>query len=82
MTEKVFIQVDNKIKEAKGENLAYLEAWQADANELLATQLEIEATQKANKLSALNKLTALGLTQSEVFALLGITEIESSTNEI
>jgi hypothetical protein len=82
MSEQIFIQVDGKVKEAKGETLAYLEAWQSEANQLLSAQLETEATQKANKLSAVAKLTALGLTESEVFALLGITEIEPTTNEI
>lgn len=78
----MFIQIDDQVKEAKGEALAYLEAWQAEANQALALELEAQIALQEQRSSAIEKLTKLGLTEAEVLALLGITETEPSTNKI
>jgi hypothetical protein len=73
MTEKVMIQIGDKVIEAKEDKLAYIEAWKADLDKAAAEQAAQEAAKKASKQSAIEKLTALGLTEQEVFDLLGIT---------
>jgi len=73
MTEKVMIQVGDKVIEAKAEKLAYIESWRADLQEAALEQAAQEASKKASKESAIEKLTALGLTEQEVFDLIGIT---------
>jgi hypothetical protein len=82
MVEKVFIQIDNVVKEARGESLVYVQAWQAQQNEAIKNQLATESARKAERESAIEKLTAIGLTKSEVLALLGIDEIEPISKEI
>jgi hypothetical protein len=82
MAEKVFIQIDNVVKEAKGESLVYVQEWQAQENEAIKNQLATESARKAERESAIEKLTAIGLTKSEVLALLGIDEIEPISKEI
>jgi hypothetical protein len=71
MSEKIYINIDGKRIEAKGKVLEQI--LKDRANEL-ETQRLIEAAEKEKaekKESATNKLKALGLTDSEVEALLG-----------
>jgi hypothetical protein len=76
MTDKVFIQFDSKIKEAKEENLSYLESWRLDLETLVAEEDSKKKAVLDSKKSAIEKLTSLGLTQQEVFGLLGISPDE------
>jgi hypothetical protein len=73
MTDKIFIQINDKVEEAKEETLQYIEAWKAEANQVMISQLEAEALVVEAKLSGIAKLQALGLSQIEVAALLGIS---------
>jgi len=71
MIEKIYIGIDDKRIEAKGKVLEQIEKDRAAAAE---QQRLIEAAEKEKaekKESATNKLKALGLTDSEVEALLG-----------
>jgi hypothetical protein len=71
MSEKIYIGIDGKRIEAKGEVLEQILKDQAEA---LEAQKLFEAAEKEKaekKESATNKLKALGLTDSEVEALLG-----------
>jgi hypothetical protein len=71
MTEKIYINIDGKRQEAKGKALEQI---LKDRAEYEAEQKLIEAAEKEKadkKKSATNKLKALGLTDSEVEALLG-----------
>jgi hypothetical protein len=75
MSEKIYIGIDDKRIELKGEKLeAFLqERAEREAKEAERKRL-IEAAEKEKaekKESATNKLKALGLTDSEVEALLG-----------
>ena len=70
-TEKIFIQVDGKKQEAKGE---VLEQILKDRAEYEQAQRLIEAEQTAKaeaKASAMAKLAALGLSEEEVQAIIG-----------
>jgi uncharacterized UBP type Zn finger protein len=73
MSEKVFIQIDTEVKEAKDDSLAYLESWKSDLEKAAAEELLQKQAKEASKKSAIEKLTALGLTEQEVYDLLGIT---------
>jgi hypothetical protein len=71
MTDKIYINIDSKRIEATGKVLEQILKDQAEAAE---QQSLIEAAEKEKaekKESATNKLKALGLTDSEVEALLG-----------
>jgi predicted DNA binding protein len=71
MSEKIYIGIDGKRVEAKGEVLEQILKDRAEAKE---RERLIEAAEKEKaekKESATNKLKALGLTDSEVEALLG-----------
>jgi regulator of protease activity HflC (stomatin/prohibitin superfamily) len=71
MSDKIYIGIDNKRIEAKGEVLESLLQAQAEAQ---AEQSRIEAEQQAKanaKQSAMNKLKALGLTDNEIEGLMG-----------
>jgi hypothetical protein len=71
MGNKIYIGIDGKKIEAKGEQLDYILQAQAEAQE---TQRLIEAEQTAKaeaKASAMAKLTALGLSEEEVQAIIG-----------
>ena len=71
MTDKIYIGVDNKRIEAKGEVLENILKTRA---EFEAEQNRIEAEQQAKanaKQSAMNKLKALGLTDNEIEGLMG-----------
>ena len=72
MADKIYIGIDNKRIEAKGEVLENLLQAQAEAQ---AEQSRIEAEQQAKeatKESALAKLAALGLTEDEAKAIMGV----------
>jgi hypothetical protein len=79
MTEQFFIQIDNEVVEAKGDKLAYIQAWKADLETFNTAQTAAKQIREESKNSAIAKLTALGLTEQEVFDLLGITPDESKT---
>jgi regulator of protease activity HflC (stomatin/prohibitin superfamily) len=70
MSEKIYIGINNKRVEAKGEVLEQILKDQAEAQ---AVQSRIEAEQQAKeaaRASAMNKLSALGLTDEEISALI------------
>jgi SOS response regulatory protein OraA/RecX len=70
MTDKIYIGVDDKKIEAKGEQLEYILQTQAEMQE---AQRLLEAEQQAKeaaKASAMNKLATLGLTDEEISALI------------
>jgi hypothetical protein len=72
MSDKIYIQENGKVKEAKGEQLEYILKTQAESQE--ATIL-IEAENQAKKelkQSAIAKLAKLGLTEDEAKAVIGI----------
>lgn len=72
MSDKIYVSEDDRRYEATGEQLAQIKA---DIEEAHKRKLEDEANQAAKeaaKTSALNKLTALGLTEEEIKAVLGI----------
>jgi type VI protein secretion system component Hcp len=70
MSEKIYINIDGKRIEAKGEKLDYI--LQAQAEALEAQKLfEAETTAKAQaKESAMAKLRKLGLTDDEIAGLI------------
>jgi hypothetical protein len=68
MSEKVFIQINDEVIEAKGEVLEYVEAWRADLPKPAEIEQE-ELAKLAARESALAKLAALGLTEAEIAAL-------------
>ena len=71
MSEKIYIQDNDKRIEAKGEQLEYILQAQAEAQEQ-ARLIEAEQTAKAEaKASAMAKLAALGLSDEEVQAIIG-----------
>jgi hypothetical protein len=71
MSDKIYIGIDNKKVEAKGEQLEYILSWQAEAQER-ERLIEAEQTAKAEaKASAMAKLAALGLSDEEVQAIIG-----------
>jgi hypothetical protein len=65
MSSKIFVQIGTVVSEAKGTDLDYLLAWQA---EIAGQQAELDARLAARE-SALAKLAALGLTEEEIAAL-------------
>ena len=72
MSEKIYIQIDGKKVEAKGEVLEQILKDQAEALERASV---IEAEQQAKeelKASALAKLAALGLTEDEAKTIMGV----------
>ena len=70
MSEKIYIGIDDKRIEAKGEVLEQILKDQAEAIERLRL-IEAEQTAKAEaKASAMAKLSALGLNEQEVTALI------------
>ena len=72
MSDKIYIGIDDKKIEAKGKDLDYILETQAEAQ---ASIRLIEAEQQAKeeaKASAMAKLTALGLNEEEVNAIIGI----------
>ena len=70
MSEKIYINVDGKRIEAKGEQLDYILQAQADAQESQRL-IEAEQTKKdADRASAMAKLSKLGLTDDEIASLI------------
>jgi hypothetical protein len=71
MSDKLYIGIDDKRIEAKGEVLEQILKDQAEAAEQ-ARLIEAETTAKAEaKASAMAKLAALGLSEEEVQAIIG-----------
>ena len=71
MTDKIYIGIDDKKIEAKGEQLDYILQAQAEAQESQRL-IEAEAQAKQAKLeSAKAKLAALGLDEEEIAAIVG-----------
>ena len=69
MSDKVYIGIDDKRVEAKGEQLDYILQEQAKAQEE-DSLIEAEQTKKeADRESAMSKLKKLGLTDDEIAAL-------------
>jgi type VI protein secretion system component Hcp len=69
MSETIYIQIDDKRIEAKGEQLDYILQAQAEAQESQRL-IEAEQTKKdADRESAMAKLKKLGLTDDEIAAL-------------
>jgi type VI protein secretion system component Hcp len=69
MADKIYIGINDKKIEAKGEQLEYILQTQADAQE---SERLIEAEQQAKeaaRASAMDKLKKLGLTDEEIEAL-------------
>jgi hypothetical protein len=69
MSEKIYIGIDDKRIEAKGDKLDYILEAQS---ELKAGQSKIEAEQKAKQaaqISVISKLEALGFTKDEIASL-------------
>jgi hypothetical protein len=79
MADKVFIQVEGEVLEAKEDSLKYVKAWKSDLEKQVAEDLALKLAQEASKKSAIAKLTALGLTEQEVYNLLGMTPDKSET---
>jgi hypothetical protein len=71
MTETIYVQEDNKKRKATVEEIAQFEKDQADEAERVRLIEAAEKEKAEKKESATNKLKALGLTDSEVEALLG-----------
>ena len=70
MTDKIYIGIDDKRIEAKGEQLDYILQAQADAQEAQRL-IEAEQTKKdADRASAMAKLSKLGLTDDEIASLI------------
>jgi type VI protein secretion system component Hcp len=70
MSEKIYLQVNGKKVEAKGEQLDYILQMQAEAAEQ-ERLIEAETTAKAQaKESAMAKLRKLGLTDDEIAGLI------------
>ncbi len=70
MSEKIYIGINNKRVEATGEVLEQILKDQAEAEER-ARLIEAEQQAKeAARASAMNKLSALGLTDEEISALI------------
>jgi hypothetical protein len=68
---KIYVQIDGKKQEAKGEVLEKLLQAQEEAQESQRL-IEAEQTAKAEaKASAMAKLAALGLSEEEVQAIIG-----------
>ena len=71
MSDKIYIGIDDKRIEAKGEQLDYILQTQAEAQETQRLE-EAEAQAKQAKLeSAKAKLAALGLDEEEIAAIVG-----------
>jgi DNA-binding transcriptional regulator YhcF (GntR family) len=79
MADKVFIQIEGELVEAKDDSLKYVKAWKSDLEKAAAEHLAREQAKEASKKSAIEKLTALGLTEQEVYDLLGVTPVKSET---
>ena len=72
MTEKIYYGEDGKRFEAKGKKLEEILQMQAEAKER-ERLIEAEQTKKdADRASAMAKLSALGLSEEEVQAIIGV----------
>lgn len=69
MADKVYVQLDNKVKELKGAELeAFLEQQAKDQEAQRLLEANTKAKEEARQ-SAMSKLKALGLTDDEISAL-------------
>ena len=72
MNETIYVQINDKKRKATAEEIAQFEKDRAEA-EAEQARIEAETTAKAEaKASAMVKLTALGLNEEEVNAIIGI----------
>jgi hypothetical protein len=71
MSETIYVMEDGKKRKATAEEIAQIEKDQAEAQERKRLIEAAEKEKAEKKESATNKLKALGLTDSEVEALLG-----------
>jgi vacuolar-type H+-ATPase catalytic subunit A/Vma1 len=70
MTDKIYVQINDKKIEAKGEQLEYILQTQAELQEAKRL-IEAEQTKKdADRASAMAKLSKLGLTDDEIASLI------------
>lgn len=69
MTDKIYININGKSKEAKGEVLEQILKDQADAQEQARLLEAQQQAKEAARESAMAKLKALGLTDDEISAL-------------
>lgn len=69
MTEKIYIGIDDKRIEAKGEVLEQILKDQAEAQEVKRLLEANTAAKEAARQSAMDKLKKLGLTDDEIAAL-------------
>ena len=70
MTDKIYVGIDDKKVEAKGEVLEQILKDRAEA-ELEASRIEAETAKKeADRASAMAKLSKLGLTDDEIASLI------------
>lgn len=70
MTDKIYVQVNGKKQEAKGEVLEQILKDQAEA-EAEQSRIEAETAKKeADRASAIAKLSKLGLTDDEIASLI------------
>jgi hypothetical protein len=69
MAEKVYIQIDNEISEAKGKDLEAILALQSEIQQKLAQEESEKEAKASARQSALAKLAAIGLTEAEIQAL-------------
>ena len=72
MSDKIYVSVDDERFEATGELLAQIKADIAEAHLRKEAEETLVAAKEAAKLSALAKLAAIGLTEEEAKAVIGI----------
>jgi len=70
MSDKIYIGIDGKRIEAKGEQLDYILQAQAEMQEAEKLFEAEQQAKEAARASAMNKLSALGLTDEEISALI------------
>ena len=72
MTDKIYVQVNNKRREMTAEEIAQFEKDQADELERVRLiEAELQAKEELKK-SAIAKLAAIGLTEEEAKIIIGI----------
>jgi hypothetical protein len=72
MTDKIYMQINDKKIEAKGEQLEYILQTQAELQEAQRLiEAELQAKEELKK-SAIAKLAAIGLTEEEAKIIIGI----------
>jgi hypothetical protein len=69
MSDKIFIQIEQEVIEATGQNLEYIQSWQSEFPASSFVTEETLLAKEEARASALSKLAALGLTKEEIAAL-------------